>query len=214
VTTLNHTPGGQLAALAAGVSAPSPVSLTDQQLKDLAQARTRSKKIRRAGLVASMDAWTTACFAGLTLLGNLSGFALPATLLGIGMCVVSFHSFRGRRLLQNLDPAAPQILGYNQLFFTICLLVYGACSLYQSMSGPAPFADTIAAAPETKDILLPYQDMARTLNLVVAVCVIGAGVIATTSASLYYFSRAKTLRTYIEQTPHWILEMHRAGFSL
>ena len=70
--------------------APAPVQavqggLTPEQLTELADARRRGTKIRRAISVAKFDAWTIAIFAGFTLMSAI--FSWSGAVLGIGMVV-------------------------------------------------------------------------------------------------------------------------------
>src|SRR5439155_20609339 len=103
--------------------------------------------VRCARSTATLGGVCTAIFAGLTLLLALAWFSWPAILVGVGLGIVAVNSFRGLHGLRQLSPAAPRLLGFNQLFLACCLILYALWSLYQYSHSPAPFADVLASEP-------------------------------------------------------------------
>src|SRR5947199_7321229 len=96
----------------AGVSlADNPLSATHHL--ELATARDRAKSIRKAARVAAFNGWTTAAiaaFSAMFLLFDRSGLAIAMTL---GLSIVAYNEFRGRKRLLNFDPGAATLLGWN-----------------------------------------------------------------------------------------------------
>src|SRR5438067_2158945 len=130
-----------------------PPAIPPQHLQQMFDARARVRKVRRAIAVAKFDAWATAIFAGLTLLIAVPSFSLTGLLVGGAMAFIATQSFRGLHKITRLDESGARLLGYNQIIFAICLIVYAAWNLYRYSTGPAPFADVISEAPETKQML-------------------------------------------------------------
>jgi hypothetical protein len=54
-------------------------------------------------------------------------------------------------------------------------------------------------------------DLLRTLTLMVYGAVAAVGLLVPSLTALYYFSRAKLLRVFLEETQNWIVEVLRAG---
>ena len=76
------------------------------QLQELALARTRYARIRRACSIALLDAWGLAIFAGLTM---VCGISSPSGLvLGMAMALVAIVEFRESSKLRRLDRDAPE----------------------------------------------------------------------------------------------------------
>lgn len=195
--------------LAIPIPAP-PAQLTLEQMKELASAQLRWKKIRRAISVATFDAWAVAIFAGLTLMSAFFGWiALP---LGLGMAAVSYIEFRGVSRLRRLDPGAPRALAFNQLFLGGLLLAYAIFMLYRTYHDPSEYSAIMGQEPELKNSVLGSVDeltkMIATLLYgtlaAVAVCVQGG-------TALFYLSREKFIREYTSQTPAWIAQLQQAG---
>jgi len=176
------------------------------------EARQRAKKIRRCIAVANFDGWSVGVFGALTLL--LGVFTMTGWLLGGGMLAVAYVELSAVPSLKRLEPSVTKRLGWNQLALSAILLTYALWSLYAAWFGPDPLAETIAAAPETAEMLAPFSSIARLINAAVYIALAGVAIIAQGGTALYYFTRAKYIRAYREQTPAWIVEMQRAGAQL
>src|SRR2546422_6789 len=131
------------------MQAPAPPALSYEQLDQLRETRRHFTKVRRAIAAATFDAYATAIFAAITMLGSLFSFSLPAFVLGIIMTIVTLRSFIGRARLKRFDESAFKFLAYNQLLFGAGLIIYGLWNMYRYAHGPAPFAEVIAQEPET-----------------------------------------------------------------
>ena len=195
---------------AAGGAEGSPLS--PEHLKQMEEARQRAKKIRRCIAVANFDGWSVGVFGALTLLFGV--FTLTGWLLGGGMLVVAYVELSAVPRLKRLEPSVTKRLGWNQIALSAILLTYALWSLYAAWFGPDPLAEAIASAPETAEMLAPFSSIARLINAAVYIALAGVALIAQGGTALYYFTRAKHIRAYREQTPGWIVEMQRAGAQL
>ena len=195
---------------AAGGAEGSPLS--PEHLKQMEEARQRAKKIRRCIAVANFDGWSVGVFGALTLLFGV--FTLTGWLLGGGMLAVAYVELSAVPSLKRLEPSVTKRLGWNQIALSAILLTYALWSLYAAWFGPDPLAEAIASAPETAEMLAPFSSIARLINAAVYIALAGVAIIAQGGTALYYFTRAKYIRAYRDQTPRWIIEMQRAGAQL
>ena len=108
--------------------------MSAEQLQELADARRRGAKVRRAISVAKFDAWTVAIFAGFTLMGVPFG-SVVCGVLGTGMAIVAFVEFKGIERLRRLDPTVAKTLALNQVGLGLLLLGYAAYSIATAGSG-------------------------------------------------------------------------------
>src|SRR4051794_24490090 len=96
--------------------------MTPEHFRQIAEARTAWKRIRRAVGVARFDGWSIGLFGGLTLLFSLSS---PAGLaIGVGMLAIATIELWGAARLSRLDTKAPRMLGFNQVAIALMLTVY------------------------------------------------------------------------------------------
>src|SRR5204862_5301320 len=103
----------QASPLAGALLADNPLSVSHR--RELADARDRAKTIRKAARVAAFNGWTTgaaAIFSAMFLIFDRSGIAIAIT---IGLSIVAFNEFRGRKRLLNFDASGATLLGWNQL---------------------------------------------------------------------------------------------------
>lgn len=172
----------------------------------------RAKKVRRCVAVANFDGWSVGVFGALTLLFGM--FSIVGWVLGGGMLAVAWVELSTVGRIKRFESRAARRLGWNQLALASLLLGYAGWSLYGAMFGPDPLASTIAAAPETAEMLAPYSSMARTISAAVYVCLALVAIFAQGGTALYYFTREKHIRAYREQTPGWIVQMQQSGAQL
>ena len=104
--------------MAQGVSAsPDAVReaspLSAEQFKALTDAKQHRRKLDRAATVAATGGWITAVLAALG--APFALFDWVSAVMVLGLAAVVYHEFKGRRMLKALDPAAPRLLGFNQL---------------------------------------------------------------------------------------------------
>jgi hypothetical protein len=104
------------------------MSLSPEQLAELASARARSKPIRRAISTAKFDGWGIAVFAALTFIGGI--FHWLGFILGAAMATVAYIELAGAQRLRTLDLTACKTLALNQIFLGSVLLLYAIYSLW------------------------------------------------------------------------------------
>ncbi len=190
-------------------SRPSPLEVQQQ----LMAAKLASKKIRRAVIVALSDAWTIAIFAALSFVCGLFG-GVSGVVMGVGMGVIAYFEFTGAARLRRLEPSATKMLGYNQLAFACLLILYAAWNLYDAANGGGMLGDLKSHEAELGASGKDFEDLGQMINSAIYLSLMGVAVFAQGGTALYYFSREKYLRWYIEQTPPWIIDMQKAGGPL
>ena len=197
---------------------PPPPQLTEAHLQQLAAARVAAKRLRRAAGVANFDGWTLAFFAGLTLIFAIVGFDVQGIVGGVALTTIAFIELRGAARLRVLDPAAPRILALNQLALSALIILYAIWRLYQLSKGKVDlgpgFDDPVFNDPTVGSMKGDASDMAKQLMLLLYGGLIAIAVFAQGGLALYYFTRAQTLRSYLEQTPPWILQMQKSGVPI
>ncbi len=190
--------------------ADNPLSATHHV--ELATARDRAKPIRKAARVAAFNAWTTAAIAGLS--APFALFDRSGALLTIGLAIVAYNEFRGRKRLLKFDPSAASLLGWNQLGLLAMIVVYCVWTLFGS------FSEAGALSAELKnysdlDIALGSTSGLDGLYKQIAVAVYG-GVIGLSAIfqggnALYYFSRRRHIEKFVAETPDWVRDVLRGS---
>jgi hypothetical protein len=187
---------------------PTP-AVSPEQLRALAWARQRSRRISRAALVAAISGWTLAVFAFLTLLGGL--FSLPSLLLGLGLTVVAFREIKGSKDLRSMDPAAPGRLGVNQLVLAAMILAYAAWGMVQALTAASPYESYLQAGGPVAESLAPIDRLHRMATFAFYAVVITVSVVAQGSLAAYYFTRRRHVLAFLRETPAWIVDMLRVA---
>jgi hypothetical protein len=187
----------------------APPPLTPDQLGAIQLAHTRSTKLRRAAVVAKIDASVMAVFTAFCLLSALFD-PVTGIVLGAALGLVTFNSFRGAAGLRRFDPAAPRLLAWNQLILAVSVIVYALYALYTGLRGNAEldksYREIAALDPDMGKML---QDTSRLIVQILYVSLIAGTVVAQSLTAWYYASRAKLLRTYLAQTPPWVIELQK-----
>lgn len=183
--------------------------LTPEQIREIAAGNRRGRTICHAAAMAAFNGWSTAVFAVLTIPFAL--FSQTALVVGLGLGVIAFVEFRGRRLLQQLDTKAPFILGFNQMAFALLIVGYCAWSMiYTNLNNPGRYAEQIAASPQLARMLGPIGDLYQFISLVIYGTVAVLSAVFQGSMATYYFTRSRHLRAYLNETPGWVLDLQRA----
>ncbi len=180
--------------------------LSADHLNALANARLRSKKVRRAAGVATVGGWTMGVFAAATLIGGLLGDWV-ALALGIGLGVVAYNELRGAAKLRRFEVAGTRLLGWNQIGLGAMLVVYAAWSLWSALSHPM-LEQVGATGDADMDAMIGRISTMASWGMYGGVAVVG--VIGPGLTAWYYFSRAKVVRKMVEETPAWVIEAMRA----
>jgi hypothetical protein len=192
--------------------APQPVGdprLTPENLRQLTEARTALKKIRRAVSVARFDGWTVAILGMLTLIFGFSSFWGLA--IGTAMVVIAFVELRSADRLSKLDSTAIKVMALNQVCFASLLIIYAAWSILNadnsSIVGDSDWAELGYSPSQVAHI-------AKLLTLVIYGGVILLALFAQGGLALYYTRKRKHLDKYLARTPEWITAMQKQGISV
>jgi hypothetical protein len=181
--------------------------------QQMAAARVAAKKVRRAASVATADAWMLAIVAVPSLAAGLIDRGLSGILIGAALCAIACVEFSGAKRIRRLDPSATRFLGFNQLALAAVLIIYSLWSLHQAMHGGLA-AELKEHEAELQAMGKEMEDMLQTTTNLVYYTLIAVAVFMQGGTALYYFSREKHIRQYVETTPPWIVEMQRNGAPL
>jgi len=200
-------------------SAQQQSPLSAEQHQQIAAARKRARKVRRAVGVAKFDAWTTAVFACFTLSYVLlspfiAGFDWVAVMVGGGMALVAFNSFRFANRLRHYDVRAPRLLALNQIFFAAVITAYCLWQIARVMFGwyePNPAMAQLKADPTVAEVYGDIEEITRIVVPLVYGAVIFGSILVQGSTALYYFTRGRHVREFRRQTPPWIVDLLIAG---
>jgi hypothetical protein len=178
---------------------------------ELALANERSKKIRKAAGVAAFNGWMTGIFAVTS--APFAPFSIAGFLVTVGLGIVAYNEFQGRKRLLRFDDSAPQLLGWNQVGFLTMIVVYCLWMMFAGLTSEGPFAAEIAANPELAQVLDSVDGLDAIYKLIVLAVygsVIVLSVIFQGWNALYYFSRRKHVEDYVRETPAWVIDVQRA----
>ncbi|GEM_PF-1167403 len=203
----------------ASPSVPQGISpiLTPEHLEQLAAARKLGGGLHRAVIVGKVDGWTIGIFGVITLIFSVgSGIgSISGMVLGAGMAIIAFYQIRAADALRRLDEKAPAALARNQVILGILLVAYGAISLWQASVNPAMLSSSMGGMdPETKELLAPYDQLARSFAIAIYTGVIAAGIIGPALTAAYYHAQRKRVAACRLGTPPWILELQQAGVRI
>jgi hypothetical protein len=182
--------------------------LTWDQRQELSSAKQGVKIIRNAARVASFNGWSIGITAAMN--APFALFSTTSLLITLGLAVVSFNEFRGRRQLLRFDPSAAKELGWNQLALMTMVVGYCLWMLYAGLFGAGTFAAQMQAQPELLAALGSMDEMGALYDsLIVIFCssVIVGTVLFQGLNSLYYFSRLKHVQAYVRDTPEWVRDV-------
>ncbi len=179
--------------------------LTQQHRHEVALANERAKKIRKAAGVAMFNGWATGIFAALSTPFAL--FSIDGFLVTVGLSVIAYNEFRGRKRLLQFDPLSPILLGWNQVGLMTLIIVYCLWMLLTSLTSADPFVAEVAANPELAGSLNQFDHLYKDLVVTVYGTVIVLSVIFQGLNALYYFTRRKHVEAYVQETPEWVLDL-------
>lgn len=187
--------------------------LSPEQMGQLASARAAAKSLKRGAGWARFEGGSIALFAVLTLACGWDSVA--GLLMGAAMGAIAFFELREARGLSRLQVGSARRLGWIEVCFASLLFIYAAWSIIATMRGAGPFAEIEQKyGREVMDQLAAYKDTAKSLTALAYVALMGIAVFVQGGAAVYFFSREKHLKAFVEQTPPWILQMQQAGFSV
>jgi hypothetical protein len=194
----------------ATITAEPDGPLSQSQQHQIAAAKIRARKIRKAAAVAGFNGWTTGILAVCS--APFALFGLPGLLITAGMSLVAFNEFQGRRRLLQFDGEAPAFLGWNQIGFLALIAAYCCWMLFVGLTSEGPFAAEFEAKPELRvafDSVDEFDQYYRILMTVVYGTGIVLSVIFQGLNAIYYFTRQKHVQAYVQQTPAWVIDLQR-----
>ncbi len=189
-------------------------SFTPENVAELAESKKHFKKINRAISVAKFDAWTVGIFGGLTLIVGLGSFSLVGVLLGAGMSYVAYSEFMNASKLRKLDLESPKKLAINQVVLGSLLMAYAIYMLLTSHADLSQYSDLAEVGQMGAKMADDLNRISTLVFRLVYFCLIAVAIFAQGGTALFYLSREKYLRIYLEHTPPWIIEMQRKGISV
>ncbi len=198
-------------ALSTAQTAHSAGPLSAEHHQQIASAHSRAAKIRSAARVAAFNGWVTGAFALLSL--PFAPFSVAGFLVAVGLCVVTYNEFRGKKMLLAFDPQAARLLGWNQVGFLSLIIVYSLWMILDAFTGAGPFAKEMQQYPELQSALGSAEKFRQLYQLVILAIygtVIALSAVFQGCNAWYYFTRWPLIETYARETPGWILEMQRA----
>lgn len=178
---------------------------------ELAAANQRSRKIRKAAGVAAFNGWMTGIFAVTS--APFAPFSIAGFLVTVGLGIIAYNEFQGRKRLLRYDDSAATRLGWNQVGFLAMIIVYCLWMMFAGLTGEGPFAAEIAAKPELAEVLDSVDGLDQIYKLIVLAVygsVIVLSVIFQGWNAYYYFSRRKHVEEYVRETPAWVIDVQRA----
>jgi hypothetical protein len=202
-------------ALAPAAAPASAGPLTVEHMRQLSAADVRARKLRSAAGVAKFNGITIGVFGGLSLLIAAvelatGSFDWLGFVMGIGLSIVAWNEFRGRKLLQQFQMRATPLLGWNQVGLMVLIVAYAAWMLYQTATGHTDFEQAVRQQGlGGSDIIGSMSAMVKSMTELVYELLIGLTIIFQGLNSIYYFTRAKLLRGYLAETPPWVVELQR-----
>ena len=181
------------------------LSLTDVHRREIADAHARLRPIRRAVSVARFSASTSALFAAITLL-FAPLFGVVNLVIGGGLAVIAWNEFVGAGMLGRLDAGAPLRLAAGQIALGSIVVGYCLWQLWRVLAG-----DAVGGYdhPQIREMLADYQPLIQGLTSLVYLTAIALTVLFQGGTALYYLTRTRALRAYLNRTPEWIVEIDR-----
>jgi hypothetical protein len=176
----------------------------------LAAAKPRLKKVRTAVRVATFNGWTIGVLAALSV--PFAFYSVEGMLIALGLAIVAYLEFRGRRGLRQFDPSAAALLGWNQIGLLTLITAYCLWALWGALSGPGPLATEIKAQPELGEALGSVEGV-DSLYKGIAIAFYGMVILLSLIFqglnAVYYFTRRKHIVACLRDTPEWVLDLER-----
>ena len=202
------------AAAQTAVSTEQEVSLSAEQKRQIAMARKRARKVRRAAGVATFDAWVTGVLAAFTLSyaaisPAMGGLSWPAVAIGVAMTAVAYNSFRGASRLRRYDVRAPRLLALNQIAFSAVIVAYCLWQIVSVLAGRSVLVNLLDDYIRTTGGRIPF-DLEYFVAFAYAIVICGS-ILTQGGTALYYLIRGRYVREFRRQTPQWVVDLLTTG---
>ena len=187
--------------------------LTEAHQHELARARERSTTVRKAARVASFNGWVTAIIAAFSALFTILFFSMVGLLVTLGLALVAYNEFRGRKRLLAFDPSGATLLGRNQLGLLTLILVYCVWALYSGLYGANTVEAQLRANPDLSSAIGSVEGFDALYRLIVVALygsVIVLSILFQGANAIYYFTRRRHVERYLRETPEWVVKLQRA----
>jgi hypothetical protein len=198
----------QASPLAGTLLADNPLSVTHR--RELAAARDRAKTIRKAARVAGFNGWTTAAAAAFSAMFLVFDRSPAAIAITLGLSIITYNEFRGRKRLLNFDPSAATMLGWNQLGLLAMIIIYCLWMLSGSSAEAASALSAQMNSASERELLSMAGDLEglyKTATLAMYGGAIVLSVIFQGGNALYYFTRRRHVEDFIAETPQWVRDV-------
>ncbi len=182
--------------------------LSMEHFQELARGDVRNKVIRKAARVASFNGWTTAVIAALS--APFALFSVAGFLVTVVLSVVAYNEFRGRNRLNQFDPTAASLLGWNQIGFLILIVIYCIWAMFIGINQADSALAEFSSNPEFADLLGSPDQLGGLYELLVYAVygsVIVLSVVFQGLTAFYYFTRRKHIEAYVRTTPEWVRKL-------
>ena len=130
--------------------------------------------------------------------------------LGAMLGLLSWNELRGRALLRRFEPRGAKVLIWNQLGLMVLLVCYCIWKLYTGLTSPGLYSEYRSTYPELNTMLASIEDLHSLLTVLIYGSVLVLSIIIQGINARYYQARSRTLRDFLERTPNWIVDLHRA----
>jgi|tagenome__1003787_1003787.scaffolds.fasta_scaffold20962423_1 hypothetical protein len=193
--------------LTGALLADNPLSVTHR--RELSAARDRAKTIRKAARVAGFNGWTTAAAAAFSAMFLLFDRSPAAIAITLGLSIVAYNEFRGRKRLLNFDPSAATMLGWNQLGLLAAIVAYCLWMLSGTSAEAAKTMSQFNSASERELLSMAgdLEGLYKTASLALYGGAIVLSVLFQGGNALYYFTRRRHVEDFIAETPQWVRDV-------
>jgi hypothetical protein len=185
--------------------------LTADHRRELSDARDRARVIRKAGRVAAFNGWTTALIAAGSAPFSLT--SPVAFALTVGIALVAFNEFRGRKRLLKFDPSGATLLGWNQVIFLAMIIAYCLWMLHANLNDSGAVSDELKGYVDLDSALGSsaggFAGLYKQIVLIFYGGVIGLSALFQGGTAVYYFSRRRHVEDFVAETPAWVRDVQR-----
>ena len=192
--------------------------LNEQQLQLIERARLDQRGFQRAIRLAQFNVWMLVIGAFLTLLSSLN---LSGAVAAFAVAGAAWNEERGRLSLAQLEAKGAIILCQNQLIVLGAVVLYCSVSLISLATGPDPYQELMAKAPElafeleqspgAAAMASPIGELARTLGMVMYAVVLAVSALVQGLSARYYRRTARRVERFHKTTPAWVVEVLLRG---
>ncbi|HAI11576.1 MAG TPA: hypothetical protein DCM28_07715 [Phycisphaerales bacterium] len=175
-----------------------------QQIRD---AQLRRKRINRVVGTARFNGWSEGIFASLSVIIALIDPTFISVFAAAALIIIAYTEFHGRAVVKSLDPKGMTILACNQLVFGSLIIVYAISQLILNSQGNNPHLAELASISELGEQIAELEQIIVQMvywSLIVGTILFQGGM------ALFFFRSKKHLKTYIQDTPQWVIDVLKA----